>query len=103
MKGLNSSSAILIFDDFFKDVPNHRLLHFHHFFRLLDGRALASLLQTVIDERLEQFERHLLRQPALVQLQLRPDHDDRTARVVNALAQKILSEAALLALERRSE
>ncbi len=93
----------VIFDDFFKDVPNHRLLHFHHFFRLLDGRALASLLQTVIDERLEQFERHLLRQPALVQLQLRPDHDDRTARVVNALAQKILSEAALLALERIGE
>src|SRR5699024_738558 len=36
---------------------------------------------------------------ALVQLQLRADHDDRTARVVNTLTQQVLAEAALLALE----
>ena len=51
------------------------------------------------DERLEQFERHRLRQPALVQLELRADDDDRTARVVDALAEQVLTEPALLALE----
>src|SRR5213075_3009297 len=36
---------------------------------------------------------------ALVQLQLGADHDDRTAGVVDALAEEVLAEAALLALE----
>ena len=61
----------VVLDDFFQDVPNHRVLLLHHFLGLLDGGAVAALLQPVIDERLEQFERHLLRQAALVQLQLR--------------------------------
>ena len=93
----------VILDDFFKDVPDHRLLHLHHFLGLLDGGAVARLLQAVIDERLEQLERHLLRQTALVQLQFGTDHDDRTAGVVDALAEQVLTEAALLALERVGE
>jgi hypothetical protein len=40
-----------------------------------------------------------LGQAALVQLELRADHDDRTAGVVDALAQQVLAEPALLALE----
>ena len=59
-----------------------------------------ALFELVVDERLEQLERHLLRQPALVQLQLRPDDDDRTARVVDALAEQVLTEPSLLALQR---
>ena len=58
------------------------------------------LFEPVIDERLEQLERHLLRQTALVQLQFGTDHDDRTAGVVDALAEQVLAEAALLALQR---
>src|SRR5256885_47923 len=50
-------------------------------------------------ERLEQLERHLLGQTALMQLELRADDDDRTAGVVDALAEKVLAESALLALE----
>ena len=59
-----------------------------------------ALLELVVDERLEELERHLLGQPALVELELRPDHDDRAARVVHALAEQVLAEAPLLALER---
>ena len=55
--------------------------------------------QPLHDERLEQLERHLLGQAALVQLQLRADDDDRTAGVVDALAEQVLAEPALLALE----
>src|SRR5690349_22218497 len=51
------------------------------------------------DERLEELDRHRLRQTALVQLELRADHDDRPARVVDTLAEQILAEASLLALE----
>ncbi len=93
----------VVLDDFFKDVPHHRLLHLHHFLGLLDGGAVAGLLQAVIDERLEQLERHLLGQAALVQLELGADNDDRTAGVVDALAEQVLTEAALLALERVGE
>jgi hypothetical protein len=64
-------------------------------------RPLA--LELVVDERLEQLERHLLRQAALVQLELRADDDDRAARVVDALAEQVLAEAALLALEHVGE
>jgi hypothetical protein len=51
------------------------------------------------DERLEQLERHFLGQTALVQLQLRTDDDNRTAGIVDALAEQVLAETALLALE----
>src|SRR5690606_39369587 len=39
----------------------------------------------------------------LVQLELRADDDDRTARVVDALAEQVLAEPALLALEHVGE
>src|ERR1700722_14771057 len=84
----------------FQNVPDHRFLRFDQFLGLLDGGAVARSFELVIDERLEQFERHLLRQTALVQLQLRSDDDDRASRVVDALAEQVLTETALLALER---
>ncbi len=59
--------------------------------------------QALHHERLEQLQRHLLGQAALVQLQLRADHDDRTAGVVDALAEQVLAEPALLALEHVGE
>jgi hypothetical protein len=37
--------------------------------------------------------------PALVQLEVRAGHDHRAARVVDALAEQVLAETALLALE----
>ena len=90
----------VVLDDLFEDVPDLRPLLAPPSSWRLDrvdvGRCSSSLLD---DERLEQLERHLLRQAALVQLQLGPDDDDRTARVVDALAEQVLAEPALLALE----
>src|SRR5690606_11759773 len=65
----------------------------------LDRGGQATALQLGKDERLEQLERHLLGQAALVQLEVRADYDDRTARVVHALAEQVLAEPALLALD----
>src|SRR5579862_3388926 len=104
---VESGSAVqqdrVILNDFFQDVPNDRLLLLHHFFRLLDGGDVARLLQPVINERLEQFERHLLGQTALMQLEFRTDHDHGTSRVVHALAEQVLAEASLLAFQRVGE
>ena len=41
--------------------------------------------------------------PHWCSLQLRTDHDDRAAGVVDALAEQVLAEAALLALEHVGE
>src|SRR5690606_6601646 len=61
------------------------------------GEALGD--ERVHDERLEELERHALREAALVELELGADHDDRAARVVDALTEQVLAKAALLALE----
>ena len=63
----------------------------------------ALRVEARIDERLEQLERHLLRQAALVQLEFGTDDDDRAAGIVDALAEQVLAEAALLALEHVGE
>src|SRR4051812_39030446 len=90
LEGLNAKSvqrrsAIekyrVLADHIFEDVPHDRFLLLDHLFRLLDRRSVSLLLKLVIDKRLEQLKSHLLRQSALMQMELRPDYDNRTARV----------------------
>ena len=69
----------------------------------LDVVGVAKLNELSHHERLEEFERHLLWNTALVQLQLWPDHDDGAAGIVDALAEEVLSEAALLPLQHVAE
>src|SRR5579864_1513515 len=89
----------MILDNFFENVPNHRVLLFNEFLGLLDGGAMPALLEPVIDEGLEQLERHFLRQTALVQLQFGTNHDDGASGIIDALAEQVLAKAALLAFE----
>src|SRR5210317_2404599 len=89
----------MLTNDFLEDIPDFRSFALHEALRRLDRGRFAAQLQLREDERLEELERHLLRQAALVQLERRADHDDRTARVVDALAEQVLAEAALLALD----
>ena len=88
LKGLDSQAVQgwstveedgMLLDDFFQDIPDLGPLSLHQLLGALDGGHQAALFQLVVDERLEEFERHLLGQTALVQPQFRPDHDDRTA------------------------
>ena len=98
--GARLSSTGMLADHLFEHVPHFGDLLLDHLLGLLDGGDQAALFELVVDERLEQLERHLLRQAALVQLQLGTDDDHRTAGVVDALAEQVLAEPALLALER---
>ena len=50
----------MLADRLFEDVPHLRLVLLHHLLGLLDGRHQAAFLELVVDERLEQLERHLL-------------------------------------------
>src|SRR5688572_29398882 len=90
-------------DDFFEDVPDFRAFTLDQAFRGLDGRGVATDLQLLEDEGLEQLERHLLRQTALVQAQCGTNDNNGAAGVVDALAEQVLAEAALLALDHVGE
>ncbi len=90
-------------DHLVQDVPHLGPLLLDHLLRALDGRDEAALLELVVDEGLEQLERHLLRQPALVEAELGADHDHGAPRVVDALAEEVLAEAPRLALEHVGE
>ena len=60
---------------------------------------VTQFLEAANDERLEQHERHLLGQAALVKLQFRPDNNHRTTRVIHTLAEQVLAETTALTLE----
>ena len=85
----------MLADDVIEDVPNFLAFFFDHLLGALDGRDVALFFELVVDERLEQLERHLLGQSALMQAQLGTDDDDGAARVVDALAEQVLPEASL--------
>ena len=108
LKGLDSEpvqrrSAVqqhgMLADDLFEVVPHFGTLLLHELARLLDRCGETLVFQPVEQEGLEEFERHLLGKTALMDLQLRTDHDDGAAGVVHTLAEQVLAEPALLALE----
>ena len=89
----------MLVDDLLEHVPDLRDHRVDHLLGRLDVLSVLALDELGHDERLEQLERHELRQTALVQAQRRAGHDDRTAGVVDALAEQVLAEPTLLALE----
>jgi hypothetical protein len=82
------------------DLGRHR---FDVLLRRLDVLNGLPLDEPAHDERLEELERHQLRQPALVEVELWPRDDDRAPGVVDALAEQVLAEAPLLALQHVGE
>ena len=85
-------------DDIFEDVPYLRIQTVNHLLRVLDVVCLTGLNQLLHHERLEQLEGHLLRNTALIDLQLRSYDDNRTSGVVNSLTEQVLTETSLLTL-----
>ena len=88
-----------VLDHVFENVPNLGGRAFHHALGGLDVGRQGVYHQAVHDEGLEEFQGHALGKAALVHLELRPNHDDRPAGVVHALAQQVLAEPSLLALK----
>ena len=89
----------VVLDHLLEDVPHLGIAALEHALGALDRVGEAVLLELADDERLEQLERDLLGKAALPDLELGTDDDDRTRRVVDALAEQVLAEAALLALD----
>ncbi len=88
---------------FFQDIPDLVFDFFNHALGVLDIVGDAIMDQPAHDKGLEQLQGHLLGQTALIHPEFRSHHDDGTAGVVHPLAQEVLAESALLALEQVAE
>ncbi len=93
----------VIADHLFEDIPHFVVLPLEHLLGALDRVGMAEFLEPPNDERLEQFQRDLLRQPTLVQPQRRPDDNNGASRIIDALAEQVLAEPALLPLDHVGE
>ena len=65
----------VLFGYFLKHVPNFGCLALDQFFGRTNGMHITKILEPSDDEGLEQYQRHLLRETALVKFQFRTDHD----------------------------
>ena len=86
-------------DHLIKNVPNFRAFFLNKFLCLFDRRREAFCVETRIDKRLEQLQRHLLGQAAFMQFQLRANNDHRTTGIIDAFTKQVLTEPALLAFQ----
>ena len=93
----------VILDDFFENVPDEVLRLLDGALGALDVMALVGLDEPLHHEGFEQLDGHLLRETALIDLELGADDDDRTAGVVDTLAEEVLTEATLLAAKEAGE
>ena len=87
------------FDHVIKDFPDFFVAALKFTLSSLDRFGITALFEGANDERLEQLKNDTLRQAALVQLEARTNHDDRTSRVVHTLAEQVFAETTLLALD----
>ncbi len=90
-------------DHFSQDIPDFGGFLFHHFLGGFNGCRQTTCFQLTEDEWLEQFQRHLLRQTALVQSQRRANYNHGSTRVINALTEQILTESTLFTLDHVSQ
>ena len=84
----------MLFDHIFQNIPYRRLQFFYHLFGIFDIVRRSVGNQLFHNERLEQFDRHLFRQTALINLQFRSDNDNGTSGVVDTFSQKVLTETS---------
>ena len=58
----------MLLDHLVQDVPDFWPFLLHHLLGTLDRGRIPSFLKLVVDERFEQFQSHILRQTALVEV-----------------------------------
>ena len=86
-------------DDILQDVEDDRLATIDDALCALDGLDDTAVDEATDDEGLVELGSHVLRQTALVHLQLRTDNDNRAGGVVDTLTEEVLAEASLLTLD----
>ena len=90
---------ILALDDLVERVPNHCLARLDQTSSAADIMRVIMLNQPADDKWFKQLDRHLLWQAALIDFKLWTNNNHRTARVIDALTEQVLTEAALFTFE----
>ncbi len=112
LKSLNGKSVqsrcavkqdIVVLDDLIEDFVCFLGIGIHHAAGGSDIVREFLLDQFLNNKRFEQFERHFLRQSALMEFQFRTDDDDGTSRIIHTLSKEVLTETTLFPLERIRE
>ena len=86
-----------------ENIPHFCCLLFDLLLCALHCLAVSALDQLANDKGLEQLNSHVLWKTAFVELEFWTHNDNRTTRVVDALTEKVLTEATCLTLERISK
>ena len=94
---------VLALDDLVECVPNHCFARLDQTSSAADIMRVIMLNQPADDKWFKQLDRHLLWQAALIDLKLWTNDNYRTARVIDALTEQVLAEAALFALKHIAE
>src|SRR5262245_16075413 len=89
----------MVLNNLFEDIPDFWSHSLNNAFGGLDVVRQALLHQLAHHKWLEQLKCHSFWKSTLMELKSWADDDDAAARVVDALAQQVLAEAPLLALE----
>src|SRR3989338_2895392 len=89
----------LAFDSLFENRPDFRRLVFDEAAGAADVVCEFAREKALDHEWAEEFEYHLLRQSAFVELKIGADDNDGAARVVDTLTEKVLTEIAMLAFQ----
>ena len=85
--------------DVFEDFPHNGILAIHNLLSGLHRLHNTSFEDLADNERFEQLSSHVLRQTALVQVQVGTDDDNGTTRVVNTFTEQVLTETTLFTLQ----
>ena len=94
----------VILDHLFEDIPNLFDLPLEHFLGRLDRVGMPQLAESRrMMNGWNSSSAIFFGKPALVEAKVGTDHDHRPGRVVNSLAQEVLAEPALLALDHVGE
>ena len=93
----------MVLDDVFECIPNIGIDALDLLLGFLYVRCLAGFDEALHSERREQLKCHLLRKTALIALQIRSDDDNGTSGLVNALAERVLTETPLLTVQHLGE
>src|SRR4030042_1918216 len=80
-----------------KDIPDLGPVRFNKTVGAADIVHVLAFNEFGNNKRFKKFKRHFLWYATLVYFKIRADHDYRTAGIIDALAQKILTKTALLA------
>ncbi len=89
----------MLFDNLLQHIPYLGVKPLYQLLGVLDVLGNSPGHKLLHNKRLEQLDCHFLGKTALINLKLRSHHDNGTSRVVNTLAQQVLTETSRLTLK----